>query len=141
MNTRLLLAGSARMMMRYKMRTFFMAIGIIVGVTALVFMRAMGVGAERAMMATVNKTFSTATINLVAGGGHMGPRSDGPITSLTMADLQALENQVDGVVLQGAMQWFPGQDIRYEGNTRQMAIYGYTANTEGRFCIPRGGHR
>ena len=130
MNTRLLLAGSARMMMRYKMRTFFMAVGIVVGVTALVFMRAMGVGAERAMMATVNKTFSTATINLVAGGGHMGPRSDGPITTLTMADLEAVQNQVDGVVLQGAMQWFPGQDIRYEGNTRQMAIYGYTANTE-----------
>ena len=130
MNTRLLLAGSARMMMRYKMRTFFMAVGIVVGVTALVFMRAMGVGAERAMMATVNKTFSTATINLVAGGGHMGPRTDGPVTSLTMADLAALENQVDGVVLQGAMQWFPGQDVRYEGKTRQMAIYGYTANPE-----------
>ena len=74
MNTKLLFAGSARMMMRYKMRTFFMAVGIVVGVTALVFMRAMGVGAEQAMMDTVNKTFSTATINIVAGGGHMGPR-------------------------------------------------------------------
>jgi putative ABC transport system permease protein len=130
MNKKLLFAGSARMMMRYKMRTFFMAIGIIIGVTSLVFMRAMGVGAEQAMMDTVNKTFSISTINLVAGGGHMGPRSDGPVTSLKVADFVALENQVDGVVLQGAMQWFPGQDIRYQGNTRQMAVYGYTANTE-----------
>ena len=47
-----------------------------------------------------------------------------------MEDFAALENEVDGVVLQGAMQWFPAQDIRYEGNTRQMSIYGYTANTE-----------
>ena len=93
-------------------------------------MRAMGVGAEQQMMETVNKTFSTATINIVAGGGHMGPRSDGPITSLKVADFEAIQNQVDGVVLQGAMQWFPGQDIRYEGTTRQMAIYGYTADTE-----------
>lgn len=130
MNTKLLFAGSARMMARYKMRTFFMAIGIIVGVTALVFMRAMGVGAEQSMMDTVNKTFSTATINVVAGGGHMGPRAGGPVTSLKIADFEALQNQIDSVVMQGAMQWLPGQDIRYQGNTRQMSVYGYTANTE-----------
>lgn len=130
MNTKLLFAGSARMMARYKMRTFFMAIGIVVGVTALVFMRAMGVGAEQSMMDTVNKTFSTATINVVAGGGHMGPRAGGPVTSLKIADFEALENQIDSVVMQGAMQWLPGQDIRYQGNTRQMSVYGYTANTE-----------
>ncbi len=130
MNTKLLFAGSARMMMRYKMRTFFMAIGIVVGVTALVFMRAMGVGAEQAMMDTVNKTFSTATINLVAGGGHMGPRAGGPVTSLRVADFDAIENQIDGVVITGAMQWLPSEDIRYQGNTRQMSIYGYTDQTE-----------
>lgn len=130
MNTKLLFAGSARMMARYKMRTFFMAIGIVVGVTALIFMRAMGVGAEQSMMDTVNKTFSTATINVVAGGGHMGPRAGGPVTSLKVADFEALQNQIDSVVMQGAMQWLPGQDIRYQGNTRQMSVYGYTANTE-----------
>ena len=130
MNTKLLFAGSARMMMRYKMRTFFMAIGIVVGVTALIFMRAMGVGAEQAMMDTVNKTFSTATINVVAGGGHMGPRAGGPVTSLRVADFDAIESQINGVVMTGAMQWFPGQDIRYQGETRQMAIYGYTDQTE-----------
>lgn len=130
MNTKLLFSGSAKMMMRYKMRTFFMAIGIVVGVTALVFMRAMGVGAEQAMMDTVNKTFSTATINVIAGGGHMGPRSGGPITSLKSADFDALTNDVDGVVLAGAMQWMPGQDVRYQGTTRQLTLYGYTADTE-----------
>ncbi len=130
MNTRLLFAGSARMMMRYKMRTVFMASGIVVGVTALIFMRAMGVGAERAMLDTVNKTLSTATINVVAGGGHMGPRPGGPVTSLKIADFKAIESQVDGVVMTGALQWFPGQDIRYQGETRQMSIYGYTDQTE-----------
>ena len=130
MNTKLLFAGSARMMMRYKMRTFFMAVGIVVGVTALVFMRAMGVGAEQAMMDTVNKTFSTATINMVAGGGHMGPRMDGPITSLKVADFEAIESQVDGVVMTGAMQWIREQDVRYQGATRQMGVYGYTVPIE-----------
>ena len=130
MNRKLLFAGSARMMMRYKMRTFFMAIGIVVGVTALVFMRAMGVGAEKAMMDTVNKTFTTATINVVAGGGHMGPRTGGPITSLKITDFDAIQNQIPGVVMTGAMQWLPGQDIRYQGKTRQMSIFGYTDQTE-----------
>jgi putative ABC transport system permease protein len=130
MNTKLLFAGSARMMVRYKMRTFFMAIGIVVGVAALIFMRALGVGAEQAMMDTVNKTFTTATINVVAGGGHMGPRTGGPVTSLQVADFEAIESQIDGVAMTGAMQWFPGQDIRYQGKTRQMSIYGYTDQTE-----------
>jgi putative ABC transport system permease protein len=130
MNTKLLFTGSARMMMRYKLRTFFMAIGIIVGVIALVFMRAMGVGAEQAMMDTVNKTFSTTTISVVSGGGHMGPRAGGPVTSLKVADFAAIESQIDGVVMTGAMQWLPGQDIRYQGETREMSIYGYTDQTE-----------
>ena len=126
MNTKLLFAGSARMMLRYKMRTFFMAIGIVVGVTSLVFMRAMGVGAEQQMMDTVNKTFSTSTINLVAGGGHMGPRQGGPVTSLKIEDFRALANEIPRIQMWGAMQWMPAQDVRYQGTTRQMGVYGYS---------------
>ncbi|MSO98986.1 MAG: FtsX-like permease family protein [Rhodospirillaceae bacterium] len=130
MNMKLLFAGSARMMVRYKMRTLFMAVGIVVGVSALVFMRAMGVGAEQAMMDNINRTFSTATINVMAGGGHMGPRSGGPVTTLKMEDFQAIEAAVPGVALWGVMQWAPKQDIRYQGITRQMSIFGYSDKPE-----------
>ncbi|MCB2106880.1 MAG: ABC transporter permease [Rhodobacteraceae bacterium] len=129
MNTKLLFAGSARMMLRYKLRTFMMAVGIIVGVAALIFMRAMGVGAERAMLENINRTFSTASINLVSGGGHMGPRAGAKATSLKIADFEAIEAQVPGVVMWGAMQWMPDQDVRYQGNTKQMSIYGYSDRT------------
>ena len=130
MNIKLLFAGSARMMVRYKMRTLFMAVGIIVGVTSLVFMRAMGVGAERAMMENINRTFSTATINVLAGGGHMGPRAGGPVTTLKMEDFEAIEAQIPGVTMWGVMQWMPKQDIRYQGVTRQMSIFGYSEDPE-----------
>lgn len=130
MNLKLLFAGSARMMLRHKTRTVFMAVGIIVGVSALVFMRAMGVGAEQAMMENINRTFSTSSINVLAGGGHMGPRSGGPVTTLKMEDFQAIEAAVPGVALWGVMQWVPKQDIRYQGVTRQMSIYGYSDKPE-----------
>ncbi|MDX2143363.1 MAG: ABC transporter permease [Rhodospirillaceae bacterium] len=130
MNIKLLFAGSARMMVRYKMRTLFMAVGIVVGVAALIFMRAMGVGAEQAMMENINRTFSTATINVLAGGGHMGPRAGGPVTSLKLDDFEAIEAAVPGVVMWGVMQWVPSQDIRYQGTTRQMSVYGYSENPE-----------
>lgn len=107
-----------------------MAVGIVVGVTALVFMRAMGVGAERAMLENINKTFSTATINVLAGGGHMGPRTGGPITTLKMDDFAAVEAQIPGVVTWSVMQWMPNQDIRYQGVTRRMSIFGYSENPE-----------
>ena len=46
MNKRLLLAGSLRTLTRYKLRTFFMSLGIVVGVASLVVMRSMGTGAQ-----------------------------------------------------------------------------------------------
>jgi putative ABC transport system permease protein len=130
MNLKLLFAGSARMMVRYKMRTMFMAVGIVVGVTALVFMRAMGVGAEQAMLDNINRTFSTATINILAGGGHMGPRSGGPVTTLKLEDFQAIEAAIPGVALWGVMQWVPKEDIKYQGTNRPMSIYGYSEKPE-----------
>jgi putative ABC transport system permease protein len=130
MNLNLLFAGSARMMLRNKTRTIFMSIGIIVGVASLVFMRAMGVGAETAMLENINRTFSNSSITILSGGGHMGPSSGGPITTLKVEDFEAIEAAVPGVAMWNVMQWLPQQDIRYQGTTRQMSIYGYSANPE-----------
>jgi len=130
MNTKLLFAGSARMMLRYKMRTFFMAIGIVVGVAALIFMRAMGAGAEQAMLENINRTFSTAAIMVTTGGGHMGPRSAGPTTTLKIDDFEAIKAQVDGVVMYAPLQMLQMQEVRYEGANRQLTVYGQSENAE-----------
>ena len=62
MNKRLLLAGSVRILTRHKLRSFFMSLGIIIGVATLVVMRSMGSGAEQEMMSKVEKMFSAGSI-------------------------------------------------------------------------------
>ena len=55
MNRRLMLAGSLRALTRYKLRTSFMALGIVVGVAALVVMRSMGAGAQDDLLAKIER--------------------------------------------------------------------------------------
>ncbi len=130
MNRKLLFTGSTRMMARYKMRTFFMSIGIVVGVAALVSMRSMGSGAEEAMMANANRTLGTGSIVVNSGGGHAGPRAGGPITTLKIDDFAALESQISEVVAWAPLQMLPAQDIKYSGQSRQMNVFGHSENAE-----------
>ena len=46
MNWKLLIAGSLKMMSRYKLRTFFMSLGVMLGVATLIAGRSFGTGAE-----------------------------------------------------------------------------------------------
>jgi hypothetical protein len=62
MNKRLLLAGSVRILTRYKLRSFFMSLGIVIGVAALVVMRSTGSGAEQQMLDKIHS----------ADGRHQG---------------------------------------------------------------------
>ena len=82
MNKRLLLAGSVRILTRYKLRTFFMSLGIVIGVAALVVMRSMGSGAEQEMLAKIERMFSGSSIMIAnsASAMHGGAREiDVPI--------------------------------------------------------------
>ena len=79
MNKRLLIAGSVRTLTRNKLRTFFMSLGIVVGVAALVIMRSMGAGTERDMLDKFQKVFSGASIYVMNSGGE-----------LTIEDLEAI---------------------------------------------------
>ena len=62
MNNRLLIAGSVRVLTRYKLRSFFMSLGIVIGVAALVVMRSMGSGAEKQMLDKIERMFSATSI-------------------------------------------------------------------------------
>lgn len=138
MNNKLLVTGSLRMMSRYKLRTFFMGVGVALGVAALIAGRSLGTSAEGEIMQRVNRMFGPGTILIMAGGPAA---TDAPITSFRIEDLEAIERQVDEVT-----EWDPvvrtQSEVRYQGTTLQTRVSGHFDRadvvwsrgvTEGRF--------
>ena len=84
MNWKLLISGSLRMMLRFKMRTLFMSIGVALGVAVLIAGRSLGIGAEQQLNERIDLLFGPGTILLVS--------------SLDFEDMEAIKAQVPGIV-------------------------------------------
>ena len=97
MNKRLLLAGSVRVLTRYKLRSFFMSLGIVVGVGALVVMRSMGTGAEEDMLNKIEKMFSAGSI-LVVNNANASRHGGFELGDLKIEDVEALVDQLPQVI-------------------------------------------
>ena len=129
MNKRLLLAGSVRILTRYKLRSFFMSLGMVIGVAALVVMRSMGSGAEQVMLDKIERMFSASSIFIMNTGGAMrgGLRNPG---QLTIDDLEAIDDQLEQVI-----DWDPGvaigsREVQYQGRNRSLMIVGHSERAE-----------
>ncbi|MEW5983968.1 MAG: ABC transporter permease [Acidobacteriota bacterium] len=90
MNTARLVGHSVRALARYRLRSFFMMIGSLVGVAALTFVISVGEGVAGKMLTTIRQIFGESGIMLGAGGHQMmgGPRAGG--ARLTLDDVEAL---------------------------------------------------
>jgi len=86
----------ARALAGYKLRTFFMMAGTIVGVAALIVIMAVGAGTEKKVLKRVN-AFGPQAIMITAGGGKgFVPPLEG-VTTLRPEDAEAIRSQVSGV--------------------------------------------
>jgi putative ABC transport system permease protein len=89
-------AEGARALASQKLRTFFMMAGTMVGIAALVVIVAVGQGTEERVMKRVT-SFGTHAIMVTAGGGKgFSPPQEG-ITTLTVADADAIRSEVQGI--------------------------------------------
>jgi putative ABC transport system permease protein len=104
MKLRRLIYHSFLVMGRYKLRTFFMMLGSLIGIAALTFVISVGQLAQRKILKMVGLVFSDSTIVIHAGGAEImhGPR--GAATRLTVADVQAIGKEVPGVADWDAQQ-------------------------------------
>ena len=82
---------------RNAMRTALTALGMIIGVAAVIVMVAIGTGARSSIEQQIRSTGSNV-ITVNAGGGGFGPvrQGQGAVTTLTEADAQAIQ-RLDGV--------------------------------------------
>ncbi len=129
MNRKLLSRSILHTLTRSKLRCFLMSIGIVLGVAALVVARAMGAGAEEKMLDSISRMFSASSL-MISARGMMGASHTGPITTLEIADIEALAAEIDEIIAWDPMQVISGQDVSAQGQVRQMAVYGISHQAE-----------
>jgi len=133
MNRKLLLKSSLRTMMRNKLRTLFMSVGVVIGVATLIAGQSLGTGAEKEIKQRVSKLFSPGSIMLVS-------------RTLSYRDIEAIESQMDQVVASSPRYGGGESEISYQGTKRKAAVFGHALQgesvwgrsvTEGRFFTSR----
>ena len=117
MNRKLLLQSSLRIMVRNKLRTLFMSIGVMIGVGTLIAGQALGTGAEKEIKQRVNKLFSPGSIMLVS-------------KTLSYDDIEAIESQLDQVVASAPRFGYVEEEISAVGVNRKAAVFGLTVEGE-----------
>ena len=84
MNWKLLIIGSLRMMLRFRLRTAFMSMGVALGVAVLIAGRSLGTGAEQQLNERIDLMFGPGTILI--------------FSKLDFDDMQAIDTQVDQIL-------------------------------------------
>ncbi len=117
-----------RAMARHKMRTIFMMIGIIVGITALTIIVSLGKGTERAIMKKIEKLFDSSSIIVSAGGGRQIGGGHGEVTtSLDLEDVEALMSQIGNLRISDPFQMVPGREVKYKTASVNTTVFGRSA--------------
>ncbi len=118
-----------KILSRNKLRTFFMALGIIVGTVALFLSMSFGEGSRREMMNSIDHMFSKSSIFLIPGsGGMMSGQQSSTDTRLTLATAEGLLANVSSLLLYDPMQILNDIEVTYQGKTLEVPAYGGTEN-------------
>jgi putative ABC transport system permease protein len=130
MNATRLITTSLRTIVRFKLRSAFMALGTLVGVAALTLVVSVGTAAERKILATVRQLFSASSVLVINGGGRMmrGPRSDG--ARLTLDDLGALASTLPAIETWDPMKVLDQTQVRYGNATATVRVVGSSERAE-----------
>ncbi|MGH6619860.1 MAG: ABC transporter permease [Alphaproteobacteria bacterium] len=109
------------------MRSVLTALGIIIGVAAVIAMVAIGAGAEQRVQAVI-QNLGTNLLVVLNGSSTSGGRRAGSGTkpALTEGDATALGTEIDGVMLAGASVGGSGQVI--SGNNNWFTVFRGVAN-------------
>jgi len=133
MNRKLLIRSSFRNLGRFKLRSFFMSIGVVLGVATLIVGSTLGGGAAQKINDQIDQMFGPGTIFVAS-------------YELKEEDLRAIADEMDQVVAFAPRMQMSEMEIRYSGTSSQAAVAGYSENsdfvwnrgvTDGRFFDAR----
>ena len=110
---------------KYKMRTFLMMLGIIIGIATLTVIIALAKGAQMKVMKGI-QNFGANAVMASAGGGKMfGPPDEG-ITTLTMDDAEALKESIKGIKHLAPFTMNLSQTVVHGNKNTEAAVFGVT---------------
>ncbi len=113
-----------------KVRTLFMVLGVLIGITALTVIVSVGQGAKAAIQRNLEQRLSTSLIAIVAGGGHVPGRGGfgAPPATLTAEDAQAIQTAIPKINAIGLFQFKGGLSVTFAGQSTTTAVQGVTPN-------------
>ncbi len=117
MNWKLLLNSSLRNLGRFKLRSFFMSIGVILGVATLIIGSTLGGGAAQKIGDQIDRMFGPGTIFIAS-------------YELKEPDLQAVADELDQIVAYAPRMMMGELEISSAGRSSQAGVAGYSANAD-----------
>jgi putative ABC transport system permease protein len=122
---------AARTMDRYRMRTLLMMLGVLVGISSLAVLTAIGEGTKRETMQRFKNMVGTFdTIIVRPGGGRFRgmPTLVNVPATLRFDDAKAIANDLPEVKTVAEVQTAFDVDVKYRDHLASPAIFGATAN-------------
>jgi putative ABC transport system permease protein len=113
-----------------KLRTFFMMLGVLIGITALTVIISVGQGAKMQVMQKMENLSAFGAVMVIPGGGMtrgLGSVDTVPAT-LTAEDAQAIQAEVPNVQDVALVQSKQGVPIKFGGQSTTTMIWGVTPN-------------
>lgn len=128
MKTTRILRSGLRIMQRFKVRTVFMMLGILVGISSLTLIFSIGRGTQEKVMRNIEKIFDASSIMVSAGGSRMmgRPQTGGEVTTLTIADFEALTEAIPQIEIWDPMQMMPAREVKYRDMSARLRILGHS---------------
>ena len=113
-----------------KLRTFFMMLGVLIGITALTVIVSVGQGAKGQVMQKMENLSAFGAVMVIPGGGMtrgLGSVDTVP-ASLTAEDAQAIQAEVPNVQDVALVQSKQGMAIKFAGQSTTTMVWGVTPN-------------
>jgi len=113
-----------------KLRTFFMMLGVLIGITALTVIVSVGQGAKLQVMQKMETLSAFGAVMVIPGGGMtrgLGSVETVPAT-LTAEDAQVIRAEVQNVQDVALVQSKQGMAIKVGGQSTTTVVWGVTPN-------------
>jgi putative ABC transport system permease protein len=113
-----------------KLRTFFMMLGVLIGITALTVIVSVGQGAKVQVMQKMENLSAFGAVMVIPGGGMtrgLGSVDTVPAT-LTAEDAQAIQAEVANVQDVALVQSKQGMAIKFGSQSTTTMVWGVTPN-------------
>ena len=120
------ISTALKCLLRYRLRSFLMMIGIVVGIAALTMVVSAGMGSQKRVMDRVKK-FGLQSIMVWAGSERMArPGGGTPVNTLKLEDAEAIGKEIPGVASVAPMGRKSGVEIKYQDKSATTNIWGAT---------------